>query len=82
MPFNTKLSPCITPHSTLVSIVISYVYRFKLVKSFATFSSGNIEITVDMLTEIDQLVQLIESPVFACNLPNVHLMINLIFVKL
>lgn len=31
-------------------------------------SSGNLEVTVDFLTEIDQLVQLIESPIFACKL--------------
>lgn len=28
--------------------------------------SGDLEITVEFLTEIDKLVQLIESPVFAC----------------
>lgn len=28
--------------------------------------SGNLEITVDYLVEIDKLVQLIESPIFAC----------------
>ena len=29
-------------------------------------SSGNLEVTVDFLTEIDRLVQLIESPMFTC----------------
>ena len=28
--------------------------------------SGDLEITVDFLKEIDKLVQLIESPIFAC----------------
>ena len=29
-------------------------------------ASGDIEVTVDFLTEIDKLVQLIESPIFTC----------------
>lgn len=28
--------------------------------------SGELEITVEFITEIDKLVQLIESPIFAC----------------
>ena len=32
----------------------------------AIVSSGNLEVTVDFLTEIDKLVQLIESPIFTC----------------
>ena len=32
----------------------------------ALVSSGNLEVTVDFLTEIDRLVQLIESPIFTC----------------
>jgi hypothetical protein len=28
--------------------------------------SGNLEMTVDYLEEIDKLIQLIESPIFAC----------------
>ena len=31
-----------------------------------TCASGDIEVTVDFLKEIDKLVQLIESPIFAC----------------
>lgn len=33
---------------------------------FLSSISGNLEITVDYLVEIDKLVQLIESPIFAC----------------
>jgi vacuole morphology and inheritance protein 14 len=32
------------------------------------FISAELEITVDMLVQIDKLVQLIESPVFTCRL--------------
>jgi hypothetical protein len=28
--------------------------------------SANLEVTVDFLTEIDKLVQLLESPIFTC----------------
>ena len=31
------------------------------------YFSGNQDITLDFLVEIDKLIQLIESPVFACN---------------
>lgn len=34
--------------------------------SLTKIFSGDLEITVDFLTEVDKLVQLIESPVFAC----------------
>ena len=30
------------------------------------YSSGQLEVTVDFLVEIDKLVQLIESPIFTC----------------
>lgn len=33
---------------------------------FFCLTSGDLEITVEFLTEIDKLVQLIESPIFAC----------------
>lgn len=29
-------------------------------------SSGDLEVTVDFLTEVDKLVQLIECPIFTC----------------
>lgn len=32
-------------------------------------SSADIEMTVNMLIQIDKLVQLLESPVFTCELP-------------
>lgn len=42
-----------------------------------TFCSGNLEITVDYLVEIDKLVQLIESPIFACELTKIILFSNI-----
>ena len=37
------------------------------------FLSGDLEVTVDFLTEIDKLVQLIESPIFTCeSTPNLR----------
>ena len=33
-----------------------------------TFSSGDLEVHVDFLVQIDKLVQLIESPIFTCEL--------------
>lgn len=36
----------------------------KLIKN--VYFSGNQDITLDFLVEIDKLIQLIESPVFAC----------------
>lgn len=47
-----------------------YVNGLKFVFTLRVFSyfifSGNIEVTVEFLTEIDKLVQLLESPIFAC----------------
>jgi len=34
--------------------------------SLTAIFSGSLEVTVDFLTEIDRLVQLIESPIFTC----------------
>lgn len=34
------------------------------------YTSGELEMTVNILIQIDKLVQLIESPVFTCELPN------------
>jgi len=36
------------------------------VKRLITFDSAELEITVQLLVQIDKLVQLIESPVFTC----------------
>jgi len=33
---------------------------------FLTSFSGEIDITVELLTEVDKLVQLLESPIFIC----------------
>lgn len=35
-------------------------------------NSADLEITVQMLVQVDKLVQLIESPVFTCELPTKH----------
>lgn len=42
------------------------VHRELFSDSYFSINSGNLEITVDYLVEIDKLVQLIESPIFAC----------------
>lgn len=36
------------------------------VPSLTATSSGDLEVTVDFLTEVDKLVQLIECPIFTC----------------
>jgi len=43
-------------HHSIIHSISFRVVRF----------SGDLEVTVNFLTEIDQLVQLIESPIFAC----------------
>ena len=40
--------------------------RVKIIGFLFIRFSGDLEVTVNFLTEIDQLVQLIESPIFAC----------------
>ena len=68
MSFNSKLSSGIESHSAFVSYMhsINWVRFNSSYLFFFSFNSGNLEVTVDFLTEIDQLVQLIESPIFAC----------------
>lgn len=39
---------------------------FSKVTSLTATSSGELEVTVDFLTEVDKLVQLIECPIFTC----------------
>lgn len=39
---------------------------FSRVTSLIATSSGDLEVTVDFLTEVDKLVQLIECPIFTC----------------
>lgn len=39
---------------------------FPKVTSLTATSSGDLEVTVDFLTEVDKLVQLIECPIFTC----------------
>lgn len=38
----------------------------KVTTSLTATSSGDLEVTVDFLTEVDKLVQLIECPIFTC----------------
>lgn len=51
--------------SSLFCKIIQDLFLFLTFNCFS-FISGNLEITVDYLVEIDKLVQLIESPIFAC----------------
>ncbi|KAJ8718228.1 hypothetical protein PYW07_006158 [Mythimna separata] len=53
---------CHSPVSLLSLCLLTHNYKHcnKLIASF-----GDLEITVDFLTEVDKLVQLIESPIFA-----------------
>ncbi|KAJ8717525.1 hypothetical protein PYW08_005924 [Mythimna loreyi] len=53
---------CHSPVSLLSLCMLTHNYKHcnKLIASF-----GDLEITVDFLTEVDKLVQLIESPIFA-----------------
>lgn len=39
---------------------------FSKATSLTATSSGDLEVTVDFLTEVDKLVQLIECPIFTC----------------
>jgi hypothetical protein len=51
------------------SIVVSQFFFnfFSLIKIKILFHfSSDIEITVDFLTEVDKLIQLLESPIFTC----------------
>lgn len=43
---------------------------FSKVTSLTATSSGDLEVTVDFLTEVDKLVQLIECPIFTCKEEN------------
>lgn len=51
----------------LLQILWVLVYCLKL-RDIATnvYTSGELDITVNMLIQVDKLVQLIESPVFTC----------------
>jgi hypothetical protein len=51
----------------LVLTGVSYVSP-AIIDACYVFFSGQLEVTVDFLVEIDKLVQLIESPIFTCKL--------------
>lgn len=78
--------------STLFRIGVNFVGETKFVQwhfclefHFTNFRySGDLEITVEFITEIDKLVQLIESPIFACKSSNrlMQTMNNLISTNL
>lgn len=61
MPSSSGIRACIESSIHLVRL-------FHLSLSSSIFSSAELEITVQMLVQIDKLVQLIESPVFTCKL--------------
>ena len=47
-------------------LLILYVVCSLILSKRADFSSAELEMTVNMLIQIDKLVQLLESPVFTC----------------
>jgi len=62
-------------HSIFVSFILFFSFYhcfhylnecFKDLDAISVCISENIEVTVEFLTEIDKLVQLIESPIFTC----------------
>lgn len=70
MPSVSKIRPMFRSDSAIAN---TYSIFFFICHLFVCFSykslirdSGDLEITVDFLTEVDKLVQLIESPIFAC----------------
>ena len=67
----TELLAGFHSHPTFVRTVSNNVSFSQIQSPFFLFS-GNLEVTVDFLTGIDQLVQLIESPIFACEYPIVN----------
>ncbi len=82
MSLDSKLSSGIESHTAFVSYMhsINQLIEFVLIRhSFFYFNSGNLEVTVDFLTEIDQLVQLIESPIFACKCRKLFVLTSGIF---
>lgn len=74
--FNIIVMFISTMLSTCFRISYHFVYNFYYFKTILSkfncyfflylFYSGNLEVTVEFLIEIDKLVQLIESPIFAC----------------
>lgn len=73
MPASAMLSTCLTIGHSVVSYSYSSTIQAALsdihnnYHSFPIFS-GDLEVTVEFLVEMDKLVQLIESPIFACKL--------------
>lgn len=61
-----RIGTNIVSESTRCSEVVQ---RSKL--KYFLLCSGDLEITVEFITEIDKLVQLIESPIFACKFSSV-----------
>lgn len=67
----SMLSTCIAISRFIVGVNIIVLFGFHInfiIKFYLIvfFFSGDIEVTVEFLIEMDKLVQLIESPIFAC----------------
>lgn len=61
------LPTCLSTRYSLVSTFIATQWqRQRTLNCQSLLYSGNLEITMEFLVEIDKLVQLIESPIFAC----------------
>lgn len=46
--------------------MFNHINRYTIDIFLNILNSGELEITVDFLSEIDKLIQLIESPIFSC----------------
>lgn len=62
------LSTCLSARYSFVSSFVETQRSLEIYLSSLPIS-GNLEITMEFLVEIDKLVQLIESPIFACKSP-------------
>ena len=70
MLFLHFLSVCL--HRPMNRLIISFKFCKDIVRLPVielTWNSAELEMTVNMLIQIDKLVQLLESPVFTCQLP-------------
>lgn len=67
LPISSMLSTCIGAGCAIVCFLAIYLTLVYSNFDFF-FNSGDIEVTVEFLIEMDKLVQLIESPIFACKL--------------
>jgi hypothetical protein len=90
--FVSTLSTCVQHHSIFVSFIFSYFIHFhpfnektkgEILTQTFLYISENIEVTVEFLTEIDKLVQLIESPIFTCKyVIFIYILFKIYYIKI